>query len=121
MDLSPQRLLKDLLGFALPTMPWPTKVPRKTKPSNAPKSFRKKKRLPIFRKKVQVRIQTSEAPARIGIASGSGTQKQKEVKPKPKVHACNKCEKSFSKVSLLNRHMKLHQGIKPYQCNVCNI
>ena len=44
----------------------------------------------------------------------------KEVQPKPKVHACNKCEKSFSKVSLLNRHMKLHQGIKPYQCNVCN-
>merc|ERR1712072_1643861 len=41
------------------------------------------------------------------------------IKPKPKVHGCNKCEKSFSKVSLLNRHMKLHQGIKPYQCNIC--
>ena len=37
---------------------------------------------------------------------------------KPKSHACSKCKKTFSKVSLLNRHMKLHLGIKPYQCTV---
>ena len=37
---------------------------------------------------------------------------------KPKSHECKKCKKVFSKVSLLNRHMKLHLGIKPFQCNV---
>ena len=37
---------------------------------------------------------------------------------KPKSHECKKCKKIFSKVSLLNRHMKLHLGIKPFQCNV---
>merc|ERR1719367_2430448 len=36
-----------------------------------------------------------------------------------KKHECKKCKKSFSRVSLLNRHMKLHLGIKPYQCTVC--
>ena len=41
-----------------------------------------------------------------------------EIKHKTKSHECNKCHKTFSKVSLLNRHMKLHSGIKPYQCNV---
>lgn len=31
---------------------------------------------------------------------------------------CPTCGKIFSRQSLLNRHLKLHAGIKPYLCNV---
>ena len=45
-------------------------------------------------------------------------EKTTDIKPQTRSHECQKCHKSFSKVSLLNRHMKLHSGIKPFQCNV---
>ena len=50
------------------------------------------------------------------IATSKSDVPRNEIKPKS--HACSKCKKTFSKVSLLNRHMKLHLGIKPYQCTV---
>lgn len=45
-------------------------------------------------------------------------EKPADIKPQTRNHECEKCHKSFSKVSLLNRHMKLHSGIKPFECNV---
>jgi len=36
-------------------------------------------------------------------------------------HECPKCSKAFSKVSLLNRHMKVHSGVKPFGCTVCGV
>jgi len=36
-------------------------------------------------------------------------------------HECPKCAKTFSKVSLLNRHMKVHSGVKPFGCTVCGV
>eukprot|EP00954_Amorphochlora_amoebiformis_P010167 795664-Amorphochlora_amoeboformis.AAC.1 len=36
-----------------------------------------------------------------------------------KKHICKMCNKEFSCKSSLNRHMRIHSGIKPYQCNTC--
>jgi len=46
-----------------------------------------------------------------------GKEKQKEKDDDG--HRCTKCGKSFGRLSLLNRHMKLHSGIKPWACTVC--
>mmetsp|Transcript_12547 Transcript_12547/g.18749 ORF Transcript_12547/g.18749 Transcript_12547/m.18749 type:complete len:736 (-) Transcript_12547:215-2422(-) len=32
---------------------------------------------------------------------------------------CNLCHKEFSCKSSLNRHMRIHSGVKPYQCKTC--
>ena len=45
-------------------------------------------------------------------------EKPADIKPQTRNHECETCHKTFSKVSLLNRHMKLHSGIKPFECNV---
>ncbi|XP_036369849.1 uncharacterized protein LOC115225209 isoform X2 [Octopus sinensis] len=36
------------------------------------------------------------------------------------VHACSVCWKNFSKSTQLNRHLKIHAGIKPFRCAYCD-
>ncbi|ESO08890.1 hypothetical protein HELRODRAFT_74527 [Helobdella robusta] len=36
------------------------------------------------------------------------------------LHGCHKCPKLFTATSNLNRHMKLHLGIKQYRCQLCH-
>jgi uncharacterized Zn-finger protein len=38
---------------------------------------------------------------------------------KPKSYSCNICEKEFTKMFSLNRHMNLHTGKKPHKCSFC--
>jgi len=35
-------------------------------------------------------------------------------------HVCTICEKSFKKAAYLQRHMTLHEGLKPYACKYCD-
>ncbi|XP_051970259.1 myoneurin [Xyrauchen texanus] len=47
--------------------------------------------------------------------------KEEEVKPLQDKHRpiCNECGNLFSELSSLRRHMRIHKGIKPYQCQLC--
>lgn len=38
---------------------------------------------------------------------------------KPKSYICKTCDKSFTKMFSLNRHMQLHTGFKPHKCSYC--
>uniref|UniRef100_A0A8C1HP41 Myoneurin n=1 Tax=Cyprinus carpio carpio TaxID=630221 RepID=A0A8C1HP41_CYPCA len=44
-----------------------------------------------------------------------------EVKPLQDKHRpiCNVCGNLFSEMSSLRRHMRIHKGLKPYQCQLC--
>ena len=39
--------------------------------------------------------------------------------PEKHVHACNKCQKVYSRSDSLKRHLKLHDNRKPYRCSRC--
>ncbi|XP_026317895.1 zinc finger protein 250-like [Hyposmocoma kahamanoa] len=39
---------------------------------------------------------------------------------KAKIHECNICKKKFTSRMLLNEHMNIHSGSRPYTCTVCN-
>ncbi|KAJ1624000.1 hypothetical protein T492DRAFT_912129, partial [Pavlovales sp. CCMP2436] len=40
--------------------------------------------------------------------------------PTQKPHACERCDKSFAKKSLLTSHARTHTGEKPYACESCD-
>ncbi|TRY95258.1 hypothetical protein DNTS_012197 [Danionella cerebrum] len=46
---------------------------------------------------------------------------EEEVKPTQDKHRpiCNVCGNLFSELSSLRRHMRIHKGVKPYQCQLC--
>ncbi|XP_026057070.1 myoneurin isoform X1 [Carassius auratus] len=46
---------------------------------------------------------------------------EEEVKPLQDKHRpiCNVCGNLFSEMSSLRRHMRIHKGLKPYQCQLC--
>ena len=42
-------------------------------------------------------------------------RQQGKIKP-----ICSSCGKLFSELSSLRRHMRIHKGLKPYECQLCN-
>ena len=46
-----------------------------------------------------------------GSESGSGSKA---------VHLCPICQRSFSRGDMLTRHVRLHTGIRPYECSLCS-
>jgi uncharacterized Zn-finger protein len=50
----------------------------------------------------------------------SGKKSRKTHSNKDYPHVCSVCFKSFSRVSLLERHLRIHSGERPYVCEHCN-
>lgn len=46
-------------------------------------------------------------------------RKKRSGKSESMIHICSQCNKDFSTKTNLLRHMKTHDGSKPYKCNIC--
>ncbi|XP_041924851.1 myoneurin isoform X2 [Alosa sapidissima] len=46
---------------------------------------------------------------------GAGSRQLGKSRP-----ICSSCGKVFSELSSLRRHMRIHKGLKPYECQLCN-
>jgi len=56
-------------------------------------------------------------PVEQGEAEASGSEASGSQKA---VHLCPICQRSFSRGDMLTRHIRLHTGIRPYECTLCS-
>ena len=56
-------------------------------------------------------------PGEHGEAEASGSEASGSQKA---VHLCPICQRSFSRGDMLTRHVRLHTGIRPYECSLCS-
>lgn len=52
-------------------------------------------------------------------AFSSTPSKKRGKKEFMTLHYCRRCNKDFSTKTNLLRHIQTHDGVKPYQCNIC--
>jgi DNA-directed RNA polymerase subunit RPC12/RpoP len=50
---------------------------------------------------------------------GCGGKADGATDEKPRPHVCEKCDKTFSDVRYLAKHMRVHTGSQPYLCKTC--
>lgn len=48
------------------------------------------------------------------------THVQIHVSMEDRKHQCPTCNKRFLRKAHLNVHMRIHEGIRPYTCDICN-
>ena len=48
------------------------------------------------------------------------THVQIHVSMEERKHQCSTCHKKFLRKAHLNVHMRIHEGIRPYTCDICN-
>jgi len=59
------------------------------------------------------------AAAAESTAPGSGATSPGAGGGGGKVHRCAECRRTFSRSDMLERHARLHTGIRPYACRLC--
>ena len=48
------------------------------------------------------------------------THVQIHVSMEERKHQCQVCKKKFLRKAHLNVHMRIHDGVRPYTCDICN-
>ncbi len=59
-------------------------------------------------------------PSMQGITYGAAGQSQVTLNSRTDTFACHICGKKIQLVTSLRRHVKMHKGIYPYHCSICN-
>lgn len=47
-------------------------------------------------------------------------QRKRRHPPKPGKHVCQYCGRAWAKPSVLEKHIRMHTGERPYPCDICD-
>jgi len=71
----------------------------------------------VIRRRVSRVARSSRPSSSSGAESTSGGEEK--VAGGGKVHCCVVCRRTFSRSDMLERHARLHTGVRPYACRLC--